>query len=737
MKYVLLVFLLLFSTLIFAQIEPLIIPKTDQSIVLDGKLDDAIWVDAQVFSFTEFSPNWGTADSLTTMYVTFDNQNLYIGFRAEEPQTDQIIQRSLQRDRYYGDDYVSFHIDPNLTKKNGFVFSVFPAGSRFDMAVSNDAVPLGNSTFNTAYDMIWTTETQITTNGWTTEMQIPLSNLRFIPDAQGQFTAGISGLRSQNHINRNVTSPRVPQEATNAIESPSLKRPVIFTDLKPRKQLQITPYILAAANNKYQLQQTNQYKKQSNNDFEAGLDLRYGISSKLTLDLTYNTDFAQVEIDDQVINIGNRANIFLPEKRKFFQEQAGLFDFSLGPLSQLFYSRNIGINDGRLTPLYGGIRLTGEVAGTDLGFLSLQSESIDLDNEERLPSENFSVLRLRKKVLNERSFIGLMGTSRIRKNDYNTTVGTDGVFYLPDNHVIISALSTSIDKAVIDTYDLFDNSRMTFLLTKRQQSGWTYTGSYEFSGERFNPSMGFLLRERHHNFFTLLNYGKFNNERKDGLFNYQKWTLLNSDLYYKTDFSNVITWYNQNSWRGRLFSGDELFAFGQIQYEFLDHPITYTNRVQAEVGEYYFIFGGISFSPAVQRKLRTPITIEYGQFFAGTRLKFALSTVINLNRHFNIDGSWEANYLKFPTAAEWIHTMQIKLNWALNLHLSGSIISQYNSITNQVFLSTRLRYNFSDGHDFYFVFNQNNNTQRERFTPLLPVYNNQNFTVKYSYTFSR
>ena len=739
MKYLLVLIFVGFFLIIKGQNTPIVIHKTEQTFHLDGQLNDEIWEDAQSFHFTEFNPVWGKADSLTSMYVTFDDKNLYIAFQANEPQPQKIINRSLIRDRWYGDDYVSFHIDPNLTKVSSFVFSIFPLGSRFDMAVSNDAIPLGNSTFNLAYDMIWKAKTQITTTGWTAECSIPLSNLRFVKNEQGQIVAAISGLRSQNYLNRTTTSPKLPQEARNAIETPSLKQPIIFQGLKPRKQLQISPYFLANSNNKYELNPSNIYEKQSKRNLEVGLDIRYGISPQLTLDLSYNTDFAQVEIDDQIINIGDRVNIFLPEKRKFFQEQAGLFDFSLGTSSQLFYSRTIGVREGQLTPIIGGARLTGTIAGAEVGLLSMQSKSSIINESDTLASENFSVLRIRKKVLNKRSFIGLMGTNRIRDNYFNTAIGVDGVFHLKKNHLIISSWATSIEKEEQNNYHFADNSRFSLLFTKRQQKGSSYTVAYEFSGQQFQPGMGFLLREQHQNFYANFGYGKFNNDRKEDIFNYQKWTIINSDVYLKPDFSDVITWYNRSTWRGSFFSGNELSIFGQIQYEFLESPIHYTDKVRALPGRYYFVFGGFSYSPAVQYQLQAPLSIEYGQFFKGTRLKLSISPNININKHLYIQTSWQANYLNFKkeNATDWIHIVQLKFNWAMNLHLSGSLIGQYNSISNRVFLNTRLRYNFSDGHDLHLVFNQDKFTEQSLSTPQIPPFNNQNFTLKYIYTFAK
>ncbi|MBG6131222.1 hypothetical protein IWQ47_002910 [Aquimarina sp. EL_43] len=713
----------------------IIIKKTNSKIILDGYVSDEEWKGNHTFLFHEFTPNWNQKDSLTTVQITFDDNFIYLGVHAKEPEPDKIINRNLLRDGWYGDDFIAFGIDPNQTKKNALVFSIYPSGSRYDMSISNDGIPLGDSTFNPSYDMIWEGKTQITEKGWSAEYKIPISNLRFVKK-ENQIKAGISVVRTQNHRNRSMRIlPLPPQNIPNATETPSLYHPIVFDSLHPRKQLQITPYALGSVGSSYNFD-TNEYRKQNDNNIEAGIDVRYGITPKLTLDISVNTDFAQVEIDDQIVNINDRVNVFLPEKRRFFQEQAGLFDFNAGVLSQLFYSRTIGINSGRLTPIIGGVRLTGQVRNADVGFLSLQTEGVNLGDEGSVSSENFSVLRFRNKVLNDKSFVGFMATNRLRKDYFNTAIGFDGVFSLPKSLYFIPSVSTTVEKDTND-YDLAENSRVSLVLDKRKQDGLFYRAAYEFSGKQYNPGMGFLLREKHHNLYGSLNYGNYNSNKDEALFQYTRWTLMNSDLYYTTDFSRVITWYNRSFWTGRLFNGDSFTVFGQVQYENLEKPIRFTNTLEAAIGDYMFYYFGASYSPGNRRNIQFPVGIEYGKFYEGTNLKLEIKPTINFGKHFNIESSWKANYIVFDkqNTEEWIHVIQTKFNWAYNLHLSGSIIGQYNSVSDQLLTSARLRYNVKDGHDIYLVYNQDYNIDRQLTTPNLPEYNNQIFTIKYLYTF--
>ncbi len=708
-------------------------------ITLDGILNEPLWKKATQFRFAEYSPNWGATDSLTTLYVTFNEDNLLVGFRADMNEPEKLVARNLRRDGYYGDDYFAFQIDPNRTKKNSFAFSAYPTGARYDASTSNNNIPLGwSSPGNRAYDMLWKGKVKVTEEGWQGEYQIPLSNLRF-EVRDGQVTAGISGHRSIHHLNKNILFPKIPRDVQGGEGMPSLKQPVVFDGLIPKKDLQITPYVLGSLGTSYAPTEPSGFQKNGNNRFDVGLDVRYGLTPTLTLDATLNTDFSQVEVDDQIVNL-NRFSIFLPERRKFFQEQAGLFDFSLGILSQLFYSRTIGINKGRPVPILGGLRLTGELGDWDVGALSLQTEGAYLDNES-LPSENFSVLRLRRQLFNDRSFLGIMATNRVRKGHFNTALGIDGLVNFGNDNFLIGSVASVYEGEGYNkaTFHFLDQSRFALRWEKRKLEGWFYKGSYEYAGENFNPGMGFQLRQKNQNFYGGLNHGKFNDTRADGLFQYRRWRIVNTDLYTTPDMGEVQSWNQRPEWMGRFFSRDEISIFGQLQYEFLRGGLVFSEKTSIPEGHYLFFYGGLSFTPGIQRAMKMPAAIEYGQFFDGTNLQLQISPQWNVNPHLTVDSSWRINYLNFKkrNIHEWIHIPQLRINWAANLNLSGSVTAQYNSLADRIFTNARLRYNFKDGHDLYIVYNQDYNSIRNLGMAPLPYYNNRIFTLKYSYTFIR
>ncbi len=724
------------DSLAYLNAPPLVIKALRGEITLDGKVDEAAWQQVPSFDFIMFRPDWGKPDRTTVLKVTFDDRFLYVGAILRDSAAAPVISRNLVRDGWNGDDFFTFHIDAAFSKQNASVFSIYPSGSRFDMTVANDAVELGNSTFNGTYDMLWEGETHMLPDGWSLEMKIPLSNLRF-REQNGKVYSAISAARTINDRYELYVFPAMPQEVNSSMMKPSIKRPVVFEGLNTRRQLLVTPYLLAGSNRSQTLNNDQSaYERRSAFTREVGLDVRYGLSSNITLDLTLNTDFAQVEADDQQINI-SRFSLFFPEKRRFFQEQAGLYEVGMGVTSQLFYSRNIGIFEGNLAPIIGGARLNGQLAKWEVGALSIQTESTT-SHDTDLPSENFSVARLRRKVLNNRSFIGFMGTHRSRSGYHNTAFATDAFLNVKGETYFVSTLAYSSDSEEQGS-GFLNNIRFASELRRQVGEGWLYALNYNYSAPDFNPGMGFLGRQNFHNNFVQLQHGKYN-QAGEGKFQYVKWTLLTSDKYWAASSGNFETWYNFSGWEATAFNGNSFDVSHVRELQQLEQPLRFSDKLEVPAGRYFFHYAFLGFYPAAQRRFGHRARLEAGSFYGGRRLTMTYSPSFNLNENINLSARWRANYIDLThvgSGKEWLHVGQVKLEAALNLHLSGSFTWQYNSNSKTIFNNARIRYNFRDGHDLYLVYNENFNTQTEREIPILPRSSQQVFLLKYVYTFFR
>jgi hypothetical protein len=241
----------------------------------------------------------------------------------------------------------------------------------------------------------------------------------------------------------------------------------------------------------------------------AGLDVKYGLTNNLTLDMTVNTDFAQVEADDEQINL-TRFSLFFPEKRIFFQERSSVFAFDFEPGSSLFYSRRIGLHEGKQVPIYGGARITGMAGKWDIGFLDMQTQAINPQDSSitELTSENFGILRLRRQVINESSYVGGILTSRIGTDgSYNLTYGIDGIFKVSDNDYLNVKWAQVLDNSFQNKIFSLDPTRLYFNWSRFNQKGLNYNLTWSRSGKDFDPKIGFQMRSNYTHYFGGIGYG--------------------------------------------------------------------------------------------------------------------------------------------------------------------------------------------------------------------------------------
>lgn len=279
-------------------------------------------------------------------------------------------------------------VDAFNDNQNAKWFGTTASAMRFDVLVTDDG-----ATLNSNWDAFWDAETVITDEGWFVEVRIPFSGLGFQVDAQGRAVMGLTVTRLVSRTGERVTFPAIDPKF--AFRQPSVAQDVRLEGVETQRPAYFAPYLLSGVGREsvpsgLGFVAEREYAK------EVGFDLRYSVSSSLTIDVTANTDLAQVEADDQQVNL-DRFSLFFPEKRRFFQEGSGLFDFALGGGSRLFHSRRIGLtDDNRQVPVLGGARLVGRVGVWDVALLDMQTEALGV-----LPTENFGVVRLRRRVLND------------------------------------------------------------------------------------------------------------------------------------------------------------------------------------------------------------------------------------------------------------------------------------------------------------------------------------------------
>src|SRR5688572_28934827 len=378
----------------YARPEPMTLRavRIEAPLRIDGQLDEPIYKDVQpITNFIQVEPREGdAATEKTDIWIAFDADNIYISFRCWESRPDLRVAKEMRRDHtsiWSGDDNVAFLIDTFYDRRNGFEFTLNPIGGRQDAQIANERQWIGD--WNTVWDFsVGTFE-----GGWTAETAIPFKSLRYRPGENQVW--GFNAMRTNRWKNELSFLTPVPKaRGQGGLHQASLAATLVgLTAPAGSKNLEIKPYVISNVSGTRTAQST--MLNDISGDF--GVDAKYGLTQNLTADLTFNTDFAQVEADQQQVNL-TRFSLFLPEKREFFLENQGTFGFGSssgqgGDTPVLFYSRRIGLEGGRAVPIDGGGRLTGRVGRYSLGLLNIQSDDSPAAGAS---STNFSVVRVRR-----------------------------------------------------------------------------------------------------------------------------------------------------------------------------------------------------------------------------------------------------------------------------------------------------------------------------------------------------
>ena len=369
----LLLFVFLTSATLIAQ-EPIIIGKISGQVTFDGHPDEEAWSSATLFPMIVHTPNFGTQPSETSVVmIGYDQDYLWVGAKLYSKDPANITSTSKKRDEESRNpDQFGIILDTYDDNESALAFFTMPSGARIDFTVSGDAEGGGgpnSGAINRSWNTFWDVETTRDDRGWYVEMRIPFSSLRF-QTQNGKTKMGMILNRRISYMNETDTYPLIdPKYGFTAYLKPSQAQTIEFSNIAPKNPVYISPYMLAGYASSYSLNDVEtEYLKQDKPKLEAGLDVKYSLTSNLTMDLTANTDFAQVEADDQQVNL-TRYSLFFPEKRLFFQERSGIFNFSLGGRSDnLFYSRRIGIVEDEQVRIYGGARMTGRINKWDVGI---------------------------------------------------------------------------------------------------------------------------------------------------------------------------------------------------------------------------------------------------------------------------------------------------------------------------------------------------------------------------------
>ncbi|HEX7069239.1 MAG TPA: DUF5916 domain-containing protein, partial [Rhodothermales bacterium] len=708
------------------------IPRLTAPITFDGRVDEEAWQQIPPLPLLTEMPTFGNQPSdPTELRVAYDDAYLYLAARCYAD-SDGVFAPSFKRDIFTtGTDYVGLTLDTFDDDQNALNFSVTPTGARLDYAVSNDAQ--GDAPASPSWNAFWDAVTVKSEEGWFAELRIPFSSLRF-QDDDGRVEMGLIAFRWMARRSEMVTFPPIePRWGFWSFAKPSQARTAVIEGVRSRRPLYITPYALAGAEHVNELNDAETaYRTIDDPAYDVGLDLKYGLTSNLTLDLTANTDFAQVEADVLQVNL-TRFSLFFPEQRLFFQERASIFDFGMSePASvmerssfsatRLFYSRRIGLHEGQPVRIFGGGRIVGRFGGWDVGMIDMQTarEPHLLDDGGALPSENFGVLRLRRQVFNANSFAGVMATNRIAVGGQrNSAYGFDGLFRLFGEDYLSLDWSQTFDDTT-HAASLFDNARIQARWERRRYSGFGYSFSASRSGANYLPGLGFQLREDYTRIGDRIFYG-WTPGAGSWLQSHQ--VSLKGAAFIRNSDGTVESAEAGPSWGAFLKSGVELYFTGVMSYEDVREEFELASDAVVPPGRYRFFNLRAEFDPPGGRSLRTFLFGSAGTFYDGTRISGGIFPIWIVSPHLELSTFFGLDRVDFPDRdqAFTARLARFRVQAALNTKLSASAFVQYSSAADALITNVRLRYNPREGVDLYLVYNEGLNTDRFREDPTLPL----------------
>jgi hypothetical protein len=693
-------------------------------VVVDGHPDEAAWKAIPALPLTMYAPTYrGAPAQRSEIRVAYDDEALYAAgwFYDQDPRGIRV--NSLYRDRWNGDDAFAIYVDAFNDNTNAKWFGTTPAAMRFDVLVSADG-----ATTNDSWDGYWDAKAAITPEGWFAEVRIPFSTLGF-QAVDGQALMGLTVTRLVSRSGERVTFPDI--DPRFEFRAPSQAQKVVLTGVRTRRPIYLTPYALAGVDRRVEPGAPGVgWSRSSDVTHDVGADMRYALSGTLTLDLTANTDFAQVEADTQQVAL-DRFPLFYPEKRRFFQEGSGVFDFPTTGGGQLFDSRRIGLTDDRRpVPVFGGARLVGRAGPWDVGLLDMQTDRLGTT-----PPENFGVLRLRRGVFNPYSLVGVMATSRVGGGRHNGAFGADGLFRVSGDDYLSLKWAGTLDDADPEEATGMTRSLLNAKWQRRTQRGLAYTLEALRVGRDYRPEVGFLPRSDVTTANAVGNWYFFTDKHKHfrrvypGALAFQ--TLRNADRALESG-----TWAAWLQWDTKAGGGG--WVEPKVFHENVREPFK-AGDATIPAGRYSFADLQLVFSMPSGARLRTDVDVRAGTFFDGTRAQAIVTPTWNVSRHLELGASYQLTRLRFPVRGEKddIHLAELQVRAALNARASANAVVQYNSTTDRVDLNLRLRYNFAEGTDLWLVYDEGLLTDRlaDPGAPPSPFSASRTLIVKCTYTF--
>jgi len=681
--------------------------KTSQPIVLDGELDDPIWVNApRITNFTQRELHFGEPVSeRTEVAIAFDDNNLYIAVWCFDSNANEIIAKELKRDfNYEIDDNFIVVIDTYNDKRNGFMFVTNPNAARADLQVFNN----GGST-NAFWNGVWNVKTKRNKTGWFAEFEIPFYTFKYRNNVKEQIW-GINFERNIRHKreqacwqgwSRNNRISQVNQAGTLTG----------LNHLTNNSFIEIKPYVLGG------YQTTPNERKPTIN---AGGDINALLSPTYRLNLTFNTDFAQVESDQQQINI-TRFPLFFPELREFFLEGDDFFNMGFGGNRIIpFYTRRIGLSNGEAIPIIAGARLLGKEQNSTVGLMSIQTEQLG-DN----PLTNYTIGSWRQDI-GRQSVAGVMSVNKFTEGRWHTTTGVNGRF---STAKFLKNKNLDIGGAFIQTYNSdsgYEQKAYAYrFFVAYINDLFTVFTSTQRSPVNFRPEAGLLIRSNFSEYFGEVAFKPRPNRTGPlGWIRQFEFVPLSftQTLYDETgkmqSFEYSLQFLGFETRKGERFTA----SYSKIG-EGLNRTFELSDAIKIDAGEYYWNQWDVELRTFRGRTLSVINLLTFGEFYKGNAIKNRMELLWRTGKYLNVNIRYEYNDIVLPEGTLTTHLVGSRMEYAINPNAFGALLAQWNTAQEELNINYRLHIIPKIGTDFYLIMNQllgteNNEFQMKRFTIL-------------------
>ncbi len=668
------------------------VQQINEPIKIDGILDDPAWEKAIPYNeyFFQLEPlDRAPSSEKTELRVLQDEHNIYFGAQCYDSEPEKIYASEKRQDgSFLNDDAFELLIDTFQDKRNSYAMGTNPFGIRVDAIISDE----GNH-INKSWDCIWYCKTSIHDKGWTVEMAIPFKSLRY---KKGELVDwGLNISREIKHRGEETYLVPVPR----GLGHNGKFKGSLFANLKNIKppsyklNLEVQPYTTAGRTYIYR---PNDF----DSEFGSGFDVRYHVTPQLTLDLTYKTDFANVESEQEIINV-TRFNINLPEKREFFLESAGLFQFGSGRRGSgfmLFNSRTIGIKKGQRIPLFGGVKITGRIGKYSIGALNIQSEKTVLKDGSIEPSTNFTAIKLKRDIYTNSNIGFMILNKQSSSNAYSRAIGGDAYFAFTQEFIVNGSIAKSFSPE-----DITNEWAGGIGLTLNKE--WIDISlRYTHIDTLFNPEMGFIRRG--------------NIRSTNGSVGLTKW--INNDYFrnmsfvtsvsYTTDHHNILETRQTDAEFNVTMKSRDSFSFSfNKDYDFLPSN-AYIRGIVIEKGKYDVNYQNISFRSYRARPITCNISYRWGERLDGKNQKISLSNSTKISNDLLMSLSYSYDWLNLKNGSLKAGVLSGRWTYSFSTELFAKCYVQWNDADHKIAMNFLIDYIYRPRSHIYLVYNENRDT---------------------------